>query len=430
MKGTFVNMVYFRSLSNNSPAVRFQRAAGVEESRIPLGVRAGVLCLVLILNPAAHAQTSATDSIKAHYMRAQEAIKENKLDVAAGEFQQILQIDPHNAEVRASLGVIDFNERKYPDAAQEFRESLRLKPELWNAQAFLGMSEMRLGKLDEAQTVLEKSFPHVQDQKLRAQAGSDLVYIYYLAGNLDKAAAIVTVLESIQPDQPDTLYTEYRVYSDLAAHALATLIKVAPESARTHEILAQSLMSHNDATGALQEYRRALQADPNLPGIHFELGQALLAYSANESSRAEAEKEFEAALVANPSDANAEYELGEVAWSRSDFQSALGHYSRALQVRPHYIDAQIGMGKALTSTNQASKAVDYLLDAERADPENEIVHYRLALAYRKLGTKPDADREWAKFQEIRKSQDASRLLFQEMQQKPVTPQTDEPDRPQ
>ena len=178
-------------------------------------------------------------------------------------------------------------------------------------------------------------------------------------------------------------------------------------------------MSHNDSSGAIQEYRRALQADHNLPEIHFELGQALLSYSANESSRSEAEKEFEAALVANPSDAGAEYELGEVAWSRSDFKTAIQHYSRALQLRPHFIDAQVGMGKALTSTNESAKALDYLLDAERSDPQNEIVHYRLALAYRKLGVKTDADREWSKFQEIRKSQDATRLLYEEMQQKPV-----------
>jgi tetratricopeptide (TPR) repeat protein len=390
----------------------------------------GFLALLLILTPAAHGQTSETDNIRVHYTRAQEALKDNKLDVAASEFQEILRIDPRNAEARASLGAIAFNGRNYSQAAREFQESLRLKPELWNAQAFLGMSEMRLGNLDQAETLLEKSFPHVQEQKLRVQAGSDLVYIYYMAGNLDKAAAIVTVLESIQPDQPDTLYTAYRVYSDLAAHALATLIKVAPQSARTHEILAQSLMSHNDSSGAIQEYRRALQADPNLPEIHFELGQALLSYSANESSRSEAEKEFEAALVANPSDAGAEYELGEVAWSRSDFKTAIQHYSRALQFRPHFIDAQVGMGKALTSTNESAKALDYLLDAERSDPQNEVVHYRLALAYRKLGVKTDADREWSKFQEIRKSQDATRLLYEEMQQKPASPQPGEPDQPQ
>ena len=377
----------------------------------------------------AYGQTNQLEGIKLHYVRAQEALKANQLDVAAQEFQEILRIDPHNAEARASLGAIAFNERNYPKAVKEFQESLRLKPDLWNAQAFLGMSEMRVGNIAEAKTLLEKSFPHVQQEGLRTQAVSDLISICYISKDLDKAAAIVKVLESLEPDKPDTLYTAYRVYSDLAAHALATLVKVAPQSARMREILAQSLMSRNDYPGAIQEYRRALEADPHLPEIHFELGEALLLYSAGEPTRSEAEKEFEAALAANPADANSEYELGEVALSRSDLQNAFQHYSRALQLRPHFIDAQIGLGKVLTAMNEPRKALDYLLDAERSDPQNDTVHFRLALVYRKLGVKADAEREYAAFQEIRKSEEPIRLLYQEIRQRPATTQTAEPAQP-
>lgn len=383
---------------------------------------------LFLLGSLAHGQTPL-EEIKVHYARAQEALKVNQSDVAAQEFEEILRIDPHNAEARASLGVIAFNERDYPKAVTEFQEALKLKPDLWNAQAFLGMSEMRVGKIEPAKTLLEKSFPRVQEPKLRTQCGSDLISLYYISGDLDKAAAVVKVLESFAPDQPDTLYIAYRVHSDLAARALATLVKVAPESGRTHEILAESLMSRNEYAGAIQEYRRAVATNPNLPGIHFELGQALLSYSAGEATRAEAEKEFQAALTANPADANAEYELGEVAWSRSDFQNALQHYMQALQLRPRFIDAQIGMGKVLTSMNEPQKALDYLLDAERSDPQNEIVHYRLALAYRKLGVKTDADREWAAFQEIRKSQEPARRLNQEMMQMPAAGEAAEPPSP-
>jgi hypothetical protein len=80
--------------------------------------------------------------------------------------------------------------------------------------------------------------------------------------------------------------------------------------------------------------------------------------------------------------------------------------------------------------NEPRKALDYLLDAERSDPQNEIVHYRLALAYRKLGVKADADREWAAFQDIRKSQEPTRRLNQEMMQMPTATQTAEPAQPQ
>ncbi len=404
------------SIRSSSPKARFL-------------ARFGLVTSMILFCSLAFAQADRSEGIRLHYVRAQDALKANRLDAAAQEFEAILRLDPRNAEARASLGSIAFNQGNYAQAVKEFKESLKLKPGLWNAQAFLGMSEMRVGKIEEAKTLLEKALPHLTKENLRVQVGSDLISIYYISGDLDKAAATLKVLESLGPEKPDTLYTAYRVYSDMAAHALATLLKVAPQSARTHEILAQSLMSHSDFPGAIQEYRRALEIDPHLPEIHFELGQALLSYSTSEPTRSEAEKEFQAALAANPADYSAEYELGEVAWLRSDFQTAFQHYTRALQLRPHYIDAQIGMGKSLTSLGRPKEALDYLLDAERSDPQNEIVHYRLALAYRKLGIKGNAEREWTTFQAIRKSQEPLRALYQEMQQRPTTPQTDEPVQP-
>ena len=377
----------------------------------------------------AHAQANLAEGIKLHYSRAQDALKANQLDVAAREFDEILLLDPHNAEARASLGAIAYNQKNYPQAVKELQESLKLKPDLVNAQAFLGMSEMRVGKIEEAKADLEKVFPNLPLVKLRVQVGSDLITIYYMTGKLDEAAAVVKVLEYLEPDNPDTLYTAYRVHSDLAAHALAALVKVAPQSARTRQILAESLMSRNDPLGAIQEYRRALAADPSLPEIHMELGEALLKYSASEPNLSEAEKEFKAAVAANPADSNAEYQLGEVALSRNDLQNALQHYSRALQLRPHFVEAQIGLGKVFTAKNEPRKALDYLLDAEGSDPQNEIVHFRLALAYRKMGAKADAEREYKAFQEIRKTQEALRPLYQEIELRAATPQTAEPAQP-
>jgi len=103
------------------------------------------------------------------------------------------------------------------------------------------------------------------------------------------------------------LYTAYRTYTELAAQTLSHLASISPESAQMHRILAQAQQSQDDFTGAIAQYRKALELDPMLPGLHFELAQAILAKSTDEPSRQEAEKELQQSLVEDPGDANGEY---------------------------------------------------------------------------------------------------------------------------
>jgi len=379
------------------------------------------VCFSTYLNLSA--QGDRGREMQIHYDRAQQALKAKKPEVAAHEFQELLQLEPNNAMVRANLGLIAFDQADYVRATEDFRAAVKLQPELWNAQAFLGMSELRLGHSAEAKPILEKCFSHLQDAKLRAQVGADLVSTYYQANDLNDAVDTLRVLQRTNPDDPDILYNAYRTYSDLAAHALSALARVAPESARMHEILAQTLMSQDDFPGAIAQYRAALKTDPRLPGIHFELGQAILANSHEEPARQEAKKEFETDLAANPVDANAEYELGEIYWLRSNLQAAFGHYSRALELQGDLVDAKIALGKVLTAMRQPEKAVGHLLEAVRLDPQNEVTHYRLALAYRKLGRTEDADREWATCQKLRDSHTSVRSLYQQVQQRPAGTQS-------
>lgn len=378
------------------------------------------ICCLFVCS-LAPAQTTNVQEMRIHYERAQEALRENNTDIATREFDEILRLDPSNAEARASLGLIAFNKADYAKASQEFETSLKLKPALWNAEAFWGLCQIRLGHPDEARTHLERAFPHLQENALRVEVGSELTGIFKETGDTTKAVSTLEILQRTAPGNADVLYTAYRTYSDLAARALADLAQTAPDSARMHQILAQTLMSRDDFPAAIQEYLRASNADPSLPGIHFELGQAILANAVDQTSRSRAQKEFETALAADPSDADSEYELGEIALLGSDRQAARQHYSRALELRPHFVNAQLGLGKVLASDDQPKAALTYLLDAERSDPRNESVHYQLASVYRKLGLTADADREWSTFQELHESKDVIRSLYQEILQRPANP---------
>ena len=278
--------------------------------------------------------------------------------------------------------------------------------------------------------LLEQSFGHLQDSALQTQAGTDLISL--CAGREDpgKALEVLRVLERAHPHDPGLLYTAYRTYTDLAAKSLAMLAQVAPDSAQIHRILAQAQQSQDDFSGAIAQYRKALEIDPTLPGLHFELGQAILSSSSEEPARRAAENEFQLALAENPTDANSQYMLGEIAWLRSKPGEALQHDAEAVRLAPDFVDARVAMGKALATLGRPQEALEQESEAVRLDPNNEAAHYRLAQAYRKLGRSQDAEREFADFRKLRDSHLAARALYQQVQERDVPHQTVTPDEPQ
>lgn len=372
------------------------------------------------------AQTSARAEIERHYEKAQAALRSHQNIVAEAEFREILRLDPKNASAHANLGLIAFDERDFAEAAEEFRTALDLQPNLWNAKAYLGMSELRRGHRDSARRLLEDSFSHLQDDHVKSQAGIDLVSLDYGSGDLERAVEVVQALMRIQPATAAAIYTAYRTYSDLAARALSNLASAAPDSAQMHQVLAQAAASQDDFAGAIAQYRKALETDPQLPEVHYELGQMILANSQAEPARQEAQNEFDLSLAGDPTNAYARYMLGEIAWLRSNPQDALASYERALALDPRFVDAHIAAGKALTALDRPTEALDHLQEAVRLDPRNEVAHYRLAQAYRKLGRIQDADREQTAFRQLRDSQEPVRALYQQVQERLILHQTVEP----
>ena len=122
----------------------------------------------------------------------------------------------------------------------------------------MGIAEKRTGDIKEARGDLEKAFPKVQEEKIRIETGMELIDIYSETGDLDKAAAIVSVLREMEPTDEAILYTAYRIYSDLTAESVLSLSVVAPNSARMHQLMAHELAKHGDNAEAIENYRAAL----------------------------------------------------------------------------------------------------------------------------------------------------------------------------
>jgi tetratricopeptide (TPR) repeat protein len=340
------------------------------------------------------------DELSVHAARAQAAIRTNNAAAATEELQAILRIDPKNVNARANLGMVAFTQSDYEGAVRQFKAALVLSPSLWSAQAFMGMCEIRLGNILAGQRLIEASLPHVEDRSLRTQAGMDLVESYTAAADFPKALPILELLQRSDPTNTDVLYMAYRVHSELAANFLHDLNALAPDSVRVHEVLAQNFMTQEQYPAAVAEYRKAIERGPRLRGLHFELGQAILAQAPTAENRESAMKEFRAELEINPADPDSNFKLGEIAYAQSDLKKAKELFFRAIDLRSSFGEAQIALGKVLAEDGDEANAISHLELGIKLRPDDKTAHYHLAQLYRRNGRTSDAERELAIFKRL------------------------------
>jgi len=383
----------------------------------------------LLLSPALCFAQTASDTqsqIAEHSRKIQQYLQEKKPDLAIPELQSLVALDPNNADTRGNLGVLLFFKGDCADAVPQLRAATSLRTGLWRIEVLLSMCEKRQGDMAAARTDLEDAFPHLDEEKLRLQAGMELIEIYSNNGDLDKAAGVVTVLREHDPTNPDVLYTAYRIYSDMAGESMLSLSLVDPDSAQMHRVIAHEESRQGNDAGAIGHYRKAIDLNPQLPGIHFELAELLYA-SQDEKLKKEAEQEYLAALKENPGDEKTVRKLGEIDAARGDTQRAFEEFSKAIQLEPADSDAKLGLAKTLIEMNQLDKAQALLEETAQQEPSNAIAHYRLATLYRKVGRMDDARREADLYKKYKDMKEKLRALYKELQIQPKGTQADEQD---
>jgi cytochrome c-type biogenesis protein CcmH/NrfG len=275
------------------------------------------------------------------------------------------------------------------------------------------MCERRLGKDDVARSDLEAVVGQLDDAGVRMEVGLELIEIDTASHDLARAATVVETLRQKSPTDPRVLYAAYRIYTDLAGEALLGLSVAAPESGQMYQAIAHELVRQRDMNGAITDFRKALAADPHLPGIHFELAEALHA-SDDVRLRAEAEEQYKLAVAANPSDEKAITRLGDIGVERGDLDGAANSYKQALAIAPNDADALIGLSRVYTEKNDAQSAAPLLERVVKADASNVQAHYRLSVVYRKLKRPEEAKHELEEYQKYKAMKEKLRAIYKNL----------------
>ncbi len=239
-------------------------------------------------------------------------------------------------------------------------------------------------------------------EKAVAQEGTDLQSVQMRGVTLYRmgqpAAAIPllehanTAIATVNADGTYVLavcYLDVHRYDD-ARHIFAKQYKLPADSAAAYLLLARMLLRRNEPVASEQMARKALEIEPGLPLAHLLLGQLALSRSRAD----DAIVEFEAERKINPMDGEVYERLGDSYTRASRYEDAQQALNCALLLEPNSTGPYILLGQVLLKREDPLTALNYLVKAEQMDPSNHLTHVLLGQAYRALGHKEEATREY------------------------------------
>jgi len=360
---------------------------------------AGCVLYLFVLPSLAFPQNP---DVQGEVQQGMEALKRGNFAAAEQHLSAALKIDPSLADVRANLGLAYYAGHQYRQAISEFQEALRRDANVQPAKSFLPLSLAAVGDCEQAMPGLEQEFASNADVKLRRILGLSLERCALGAGKEAEADQVAQKLLAAYPDDPDVLYAAGQLFGRLSSETYLKLMKVAPNSARTYQVMASVAASDGNWKGAVDAYRHALKLEPTLQGAHLQIAVLTLTHSQDPEAWRQALTELNEELKVDPTSAQADYEMGEVYRKHAQLEPAVAAFRRALQLEPAAVPARVGLAKALRQLERKREALEALEPAR--DSDDPGVHFLLAQIYRDLGRAAEAQEEEAKFKKLQPAQ--------------------------
>ena len=336
-------------------------APSITANMITFRFRTLVLLLILLTVPTltsagqtVPAPTAKDAAIESHFAAAQRAQHDNDYATAEREYHAVLALVPDFAEVHMNLGLVFQLQDRSAEAMTEFRRALKTKPALAGANFFLGIDYCKLGEGTRAIPYLKAAL-HTEPN--RPDIWLWLATAQEISGELQAEVVTLHRALELQPKEADLLYLLGRAYERLGKQEVAHLTKIAPGSARSEQLLAESYASSTEWPSAVIHFQNALAASPDGAGLHAELGEVLLrAGKVNQAIR-----EFDEELRHDPGNLRALVRRGEARVIQENVEAALQDWEKTIAIDVGQTERLLG----LRETGFGDSALEQLPGATR-----------------------------------------------------------------
>ncbi len=284
-----------------------------------------------------------------------------------------LRAAPHDVRQLEAARAVGFDlviTARYEEALAVFEAIIKAAPKEQRSLYGAALALFNLKRVEESERVARAAVgageemaagaaDRAEADRLTSDALTLLAVVLAVEGRREESLAAVTRAVELSPRSFDARLAHGRALygaGDLAAAAQAFRAAAAlrPDDLRSRFFLATALEGAGDEEGALKTYREIVALNPDFPEGHLGLGVLLV--------------------------------------KRGDkLEEGIEELKRVLSMNGDIYEARVTLGRALVRAGRAAEAVEHLKRAAELAPKNPEPHYQLAIAYRRLGRRGEAE---------------------------------------
>jgi tetratricopeptide (TPR) repeat protein len=215
-------------------------------------------------------------------------------------------------------------------------------------------------------------------------------------GNYGEALAELKRVLVQDPHNVDALYYLSFTARGMSQQEYARLYRLNPESARVHQLLAESALEAQDMSLAETEFQKAFQINPH----SGEVATALAELKRSQSKFDEAITYYSKAAEIGSVDYEIAYGLGACYTYKQDYPHAIEWLRKSVAMSPDSGAAHFALGNALFQSGDWDAAIPELTSSLRLEPRMKQAYFLLGRSYAKLGRKQEADAAFQKLDQL------------------------------
>jgi len=292
-----------------------------------------------------------------HWHAAQQAVKENRLDDARASLRVCSFVWPRSVPVQILAARVDRLDGEFDSAEQHLNEAKRLA---------------------------KGSTPEIQVEYLlmRVQRGEED----------EVAGELIGYVQSDYPERALILEMLSRAYMRNMRHGpaftcLTAWMKAEPDSFEPYQWRGWVLERLNDWGGAMKDYEKALELNPENVQIRLRLAELQLEHSDVEAAK----PNLEHLAKSFPNRADIKARLGQLRFLESDEVQARALLEEAVREMPNDAAVLIHLAKLELQANNSAKAEKWLRHALEVDPTDTEAEFTLVAVLQKEGRESEAD---------------------------------------